>query len=246
MPLSQSDYGILGYSHTAFYEKIQSLSEETRHYIVNATQRLTEAEWVSRKIDKDILSGTVPIAHEGLLSLLLYLLITCADVLGHTYSKKGVGQRFRLFFLNLPQLAKDELMAGILCWKTKFADLVELGLADTDSRVAVYPSKDILIQEVNNLSLTERFDAVIESLYFRRNYYTHEADYPQLGYHPNLSVLHRQRFNVPNTSNLGHLDRLQLIMYENEYLFVYYETDDITQLIRQVILHGLGRIIMNE
>jgi hypothetical protein len=77
----------------------------------------------------------------------------------------------------------------------------------------------------------------------RRNYYTHEAEYPQLGYHPNLSVMQNQRLNLPNTATGGDLDRLQVMFSGNDIYFTYYETDDVVAAIRWSMVRGLGRVV---
>jgi hypothetical protein len=242
MPLPETDYQVMNTSHNELFEITQHLPQDTRYYVINATHRLAEVDWITRKLEEQIRTKGAPVVQEGLLSLQLYLLLTCADALGHIYSTNGVGKRFREFFDKLPQEAKQKLTDNIFTWKTDFAELVRLGLGDASTNTAFYPSRQQILQAIQPLP-DKRFEAVVDFLYFRRNYYTHESEYPQLGYHPNLSVMQGQRLNVPNTATLGEHDRLQPMFYGNDIYFTYYETNDVIATVRWSIVHGLGKVI---
>lgn len=218
MPLPETDYRVMNTSPNEFFEITEQLPQDTQYYVINATHRLAEVDWITRKLEEQIRTKGAPVVQEGLLSLQLYLLLTCADTLGHIYSTGGVGKRFREFFDKLPQEAEQNLIDNILTWKTDFAELVRLGLGDARTNTAFYPSRQQILQAIQPLTPDKRLEAVVDFLYFRRNYYTHQSEYPQLGYHPNLSVMQGQRLNVPNTATLGEPDRLQP-MFEDTYAF---------------------------
>jgi hypothetical protein len=243
MPLPEADYQIMNCSASEFFQIVQGLAEETQYYVVNATHRLAEVEWITRRLEEDIINRGEPVVQEGLLSLQMYLLLTCADTLGHIHIAGGVGPRFRAFFGNLPQEAKQNLTDNIFTWRTHFAELVGLGLGDASTNTAFYPSRQQIVQSIQPLNPDERLEAVVEFLYMRRNYYTHESEYPQLGLHPNLSVMQRQRMNMPNTATLGELDRLQPMFSGDDIYFTYYETDDVIATIRWSVVRGLGQVI---
>lgn len=236
MPLPETDYQVMNCSHNELFEIVQGLPEETRYYVGNATHRLAETDWITRKLDEEVRSsrGAV-VAQEGLLSLQIYLLLTCADTLGHVHVAGSVRQRFRAFFRNLPQEERENLTDDILTWRTDLAELVSLGLT-------TFPSRQQIMQSLQPLTVNERLEAVIDYLYWRRNHYTHESEYPTLGFHPNLSVMQRQRLNVLNDT-LEELDRLQKIESGDDIYFTYIETDDLIATIRWSIVRGLGQII---
>ena len=217
--------------------------QDTQYYVINATHRLAEVDWITRKLEEQIRTKGAPVVQEGLLSLQLYLLLTCADTLGHIYTTDGVGKRFREFLDKLPQEAKQNLTDNIFTWKRDLAELVRLGLGDASTITAFYPSRQQILQAIQLLTPDKQLEAVVDFLYLRRNYYTHESEYPQLGYHPNLSVMQRQRLNVPNTATLGEPDRLQLIFSGNNIYFTYYETNDVIATVRWSIVRGLGKVI---
>ncbi len=103
MPLSDSDYQIMNTSWNGLTTILETLPPETQYYVTNATHRLAEVEWITCKLEQEITKNRgVPTVQEGLLSLQMYLLLTCADTLGHLYHSGGVGQRFREFFRSLP------------------------------------------------------------------------------------------------------------------------------------------------
>lgn len=243
MPLPDNDYQIMNTPLRDFYTVLQSLPQETRNYVTNATHRLAEVAWIARTLEQAIVTGTRPLVQEGLLSLQMYLLLTCADALGHLYNSGGVGQRFREFFRMLPLDAQQNLIDGIYTWKTNFAALVNIGLGDLATSKVTLPSYQQIAQVLEPLAHDERLENVVDFLYIRRNYYTHESEYPQLGYHPNLSVMQNTRLNVPNTAILGEFDRLQPVFGENDIYFTYYRTDDPIATVRWSVVRGLGNII---
>jgi hypothetical protein len=230
-------------SYNEFFKTVQGLPGETQYYVVNATHRLAEVDWITRRLEEEVSSRGSPVVQEGLLSLQMYLVLTCADTLGHTHVAGGVGQRFRAFFNNLPQEAKQNLIDNIFTWRTNFVELVGLGLGDAATNKAFYPSRQQIIQSIQPLCPGERLEAVVDFLYMRRNYYTHESEYPQTGYHPNLSVMQRQRLNIPNTATFGELDRLQPMFNGDKIYFTYYETDDVIATIRWSVVRGLGQVV---
>jgi hypothetical protein len=243
MPLPQTDYQTMGCSHNEFFETVQGLPRDTQYYVVNATHRLAEVDWITRRLEEEVSNHGGPVVQEGLLSLQMYLLLTCADTLGHTHVADGVAQRFRAFFSNLPHKARQNLTGNIFTWRTDFNELAGLGLGDAATNTAFYPSRQYIVQSIQPLSPSERLETVVDFLYMRRNYYTHESEYPQLGHHPNLSVMQRQRLNTPNTAMLGELDRLQPMFSGDNIYFTYYETDDVIATIRWSVVHGLGQVV---
>lgn len=121
--------------------------------------------------------------------------------------------------------------------------MVDLGLGDAATNTSFYPSRSQIIQSAQSVGPIERLEATVDFLLSRRNYYTHESEYPQLGHHPNLSVMQRQRLGTPNTATLGELDRLQPMFRGDNIYFIYYETDDVIAIIRWSVVRGLGQVV---
>ena len=103
LPLTETDFQIINCTRDEFSNLILGLPEITKPYVVNATHRLAECEWVTSKLEDEVARRGPPVAQEGLLSLQIYLLLTCADTLGHVFGAHGVRQRFDNFFSNLPR-----------------------------------------------------------------------------------------------------------------------------------------------
>jgi hypothetical protein len=244
MPLPESDYRAMNTSDDEFFQLVLPLPELTQFYVTNATHRLAEVDWLTRTLEEQVRTSRAPVCQEGLLSLQLYLLLTCADTLGHHYScTGGVWERFKAFFHELPQEAKQNLTDHILAWKTDFAELVDLGLGNAETGTVVYPSSQRILQAVQPLTSEKRLEAVVAFLYLRRNSYTHEANYPQLGFHPNLSVMQSERMCVPNTAKVEEFGRLQVILDKESMSFAFYETNDVIAVVRWSVVRGLGKII---
>jgi len=229
MPLAETDYATLGCSRAGFDQALEALPETTRYYATNATNRLAEVEWITQNLEREVKATGGPVTHEGLLSLQLYLLLTCADTLGHLYIEGRVRKRFNAFFTKLPDDGKRYLAEAVVVWKATLEDLAARGLRDEAANTLTYPSLADIQQAIQPLSAEDRMDAVICHLYARRNWYTHESEYPQLGYHPNLAVMHRIRLGVPHTATLPGLDRLQLIPDEGKLYFAYYPLMTLSQ-----------------
>jgi hypothetical protein len=227
--LPEADYQIMNTSYNQFFEIAQNLPPEIQYFITNATHRLAEVDWITCKLEEQIRGRGAPVVQEGILSLQLYLLLTCADNLGHIYITDGVEKRFRKFFKELPQEAKQNLIDNIFTWKT----------ANTTS----YPSCEQIRQTVQLLRFNKRLEAVVDFLFYWRNYYTHQSEHPQLGSHPNLSVMQGQRLNIPNIATLGERDRLIPMFSKSNIYFTYIETNDVIATVRWSIVRGLGKII---
>lgn len=245
-PLSNKDYQVMGYhDRNVFSDHVYNLDEANQRFVINATHRLADTVWLARTLDDQVQRMRGPAITEGLLSLQFYLLLTCADTMGHICSRsQRVGTRFRAFFQTLSQEAQHQLAEVFLVWRTNWDELVLLGLADPQTRNATCPSRSQIEQHVRCLSDGERIDAVIGFLYYvRRNPYTHEAEYPQIGWHPNLSVLQMQRLGVPNVATLGELDHIQVGVDNEKRYFVYYNTDDPIAELRWVVIRRLGEIV---
>jgi hypothetical protein len=243
MPLAEPDFATLGCSRARFDQVLQALPETTRHYATNATHRLAEVEWITQNLEREVKTTGGPVTHEGLLSLQVYLLLTCADTLGRLYIEDGVRKRFNAFFTNLPDDAKRYLAQAVVVWEATLEDLGARGLRDEAANTLTYPSLADIQQAIQPLSAEDRMDAVIRFLFARRNWYTHESEYPQLGLHPNLAVMHRIRLGVPHTATLPGLDRLQLIQDAGRLYFAYYLTDDVVSALRHVMLRGLAHAV---
>jgi hypothetical protein len=244
MPLPITDYQTMNCDRHRVFETIRRLPQATQLHVNNATHRLAEVDWITCKLEDEIKRSGPPRPQEGLLSLQIYLLLTCADTLGHVYvASRQVRKRFREFFENLPQDAKQNLVDGILTWRTNFPSLVNLELANACTNQIILPSRQQILQSLQPLTFNERFDAIVGFLYLRRNVYTHESRYPQLGYHPGLSVMQNLRLHVPNTTDLGEFNRLQAESENDDIYFAFYKTDDVVATIRWSILRGLGRVI---
>jgi hypothetical protein len=118
MPLPDTDHVAMNCPRNDFYDRVYSLPEKTQQYIANTTHRLAEIDWITRTLEDQVRSDRSPVTHEGILSLQVYLLLTCADTLGHLSAGGRVGARFRGFFENLPSDAKQNLFNNLLFWFT--------------------------------------------------------------------------------------------------------------------------------
>lgn len=244
MPLSVFDCDVMNCSNESFRQRLALLPDDKQRYVVNVTHRLLEVDWLTRTLETYVVSKGSLVGHEGLLSMQVYLLLTCADALGHIYvpgNKSQVDRRFKSFFEHLPLLAKSELANDILTWRTDADTLANLGLFDGNK--FSHPELSVITDHLEKMTFDKRFDAIVGFLYIRRNWYTHESDYPQLGYHPNLTVMQRQRLNIPNTVNLGYYDRLQVVDDKHGFYFTYYQTDDLVVTVRRAILRGLADVV---
>jgi hypothetical protein len=152
MPLPPCDYQTMNTSVHVFPGYIQSLPQSIRERVIGATHRLAEVEWISCALENQIRTKSPPVAQEGLLSLQLYLLLTCADSLGHIQKSAGVGERFKAFFANLPQDAKANLMDNIFTLWTDLPALVRLGLWDLSTKSARNWSRQAILKEIQLLT----------------------------------------------------------------------------------------------
>jgi hypothetical protein len=242
-PLPDTDYAVMNCPRNEIDDCCRSLPQATQHYIANVTHRLFEVDWLTRMLEDQVSRHHGPALQEGLLSLQVYLLLTCADTLGHLHftGRSGVGDRFRAFFNNLSREARQNLLLNIYVWRTDSTELTNLGLGDAGT---VLLSRRQVLQFIQPLADDVRWEALVDFLYLRRNYHTHECWYPQLGAHPNLQVMLNQRLNVPGTAGLGELDHFQrFIVNTDNIYFAYYETDDLIATIRWSIVRGLGQVI---
>lgn len=248
MPLNSDDYQVMNCNHNQLFEKWNALPEEDQqYYVANTTNRLAVVNWLVKTLEEQAAAQTAPVVQEGALSLQMYLLTTCADALGHIVSSaNGVGQRFRDFFDFLSLAAKDNLIDNFLVWKADLAELQAEGLVvngTTDETQITRPERQQIVNALQNKGRDERLEAIVDFLYARRNLYTHESAYPQLGYHPNLSVLQNLRLNIPNTADLGEQNRLQELLCGTYYCFMYYECDDPIATLRWSVLQGFGKLL---
>lgn len=253
MPLPETDYQIMNLSSSEFWEVLWTLPKEIQYYVINSTNRLAEVDWIIENLEREVMRNSPPVVQQGLLSLQVYLLLTCADTLGHIYSNKnaGVGKRFRNFFKNLPQEAKQNLLENVSTWKTDFSNLLLLGLTNKKSNSVIYPSRQQVFQVLHSKTENERFNAIVDFLYYRRNHYTHQSEYPQLGYQPNLAVMQNQRLDLPNVGSIGDYDQLEPMFEVDKknnvfYYFTYYSETagkNPIAVIRWSIVCGIGKII---
>lgn len=229
--LSSQDCEVIGcLSQKDLQNSIHALMT-SKPYVNNAVHRLSEVAWLTEQLESAVKDKhRPPISQEGLLNNQLYLLLTCADVLGRYFVPQGgPTDRFYAFFKNLAPDLQASLRGAFLTLKTtqqfQFQDEAQI--------------QQLLSQELP----TTRYEWVVDFLFQRRNWYTHEASYPQLGYHPTLSVLQNTRLEVKNTATLGKLDRLQIIDKGQDRYVVYITVDDPIAEIRRAILRGLGKIL---
>jgi hypothetical protein len=213
-PLPHEEYALMGYvGHDAFFHDVNRIEDPTQRFIINATHRLADALWLAEKLDEDVSQGRGPAVAEGLLSLQLYLLLTCGDTLGHIKRRRGTPKdRFVGFFLHLPSSAQEALVEAFQVWRVELQDLVKMGLAGQRAGIVTLPSPGLIQSVVLEQSVDTRLQEAIDFLYrFRRNPYTHEADYPQLGHHHNLYVLQMLRLGLQSVGSIGEYDRTQAV-----------------------------------
>lgn len=106
-----------------------------------------------------------------------------------------------------------------------------------------YPLRDLIHDRLQSRGLEEQLKATVDFSYCRRNYYTHEATYPQLGSYPHLSVMQGQRVDVANMATLGEQDRLQPMFAPKGIFFTYYEKDDVITAVRWSVVRGLVSVL---
>lgn len=244
-PLPDEEYALMGYvGHDVFLDDVNSIEGPQQRFIINAAHRLADAGWLAEKLDEDVSRHKGPPVVEGLLSLQLYLLLTCADTLGHIdHPHDKPKERFWGFFLDLPCSAQRTLVDAFQVWRVKQQELAEMRLADPRTGNVTLPSPELIKSVVIDHSADIRLEAALDFLYrFRRNPYTHEAEYPQLGHHPNLYVLQMLRLGVDSVATAGEYDRTQAVAEGSTYYFVYHGTNDPVASLRRVMLEGLGAI----
>jgi hypothetical protein len=236
----------MGYDdHDKFSADVMRLNETHRRFVINVTVRLADIDWLSQTLDEHVRQGGGPPVKVGLLSLQIYLLLTCADILGHiTVGGRKAGKRFKAFFQDLPPHAQQHLVKGYLVWKTDWGELLSLGLADPSTGLVTSPQPSAIERSVRALSHKKRLAAVIDFLYYIcRTPYTHEGDYPGAGYHPILYVLQMHRLQVPQVVSFDEYDRLQAAVDGETRYFVVYNTKDPIAELRRVVLQGFGAIV---
>jgi hypothetical protein len=246
-PLPDSDYQIMGCTEEQFEERVYALPEDQRRFVLNANHRLATVYWLTSRLDQEVRTAVHAGPTESLLSLQVYLLLTCADTLGHIGAPgAGPGARFRGFFDELPERAKQRLTAAFAVWRTDYAEMQQVGLASGSEWNT--PSAQQVIQRYELLSADARLRTVVSLLYARRNWFTHEAEYPQWGYLPGLAVLQMQRLGRPDAGHMWGLERLQLVLDVDRsrhewWHFIYYRSVDPVADLRTVIVLGLGKIL---
>ena len=245
-PLERQDCQVMDYrDYASFYTDVMRLKEPHQQFVINVTVRLADIDWLSRTLDHRVRQGGGQRVKEGLLSLQIYLLLTCADTLGHiTVDSPRAVKRFKAFFQGLPPDAQQHLVEAYLVWKTDWEELLSLDLADPSTGTVTSPHPSTIERSVRALSHEKRLAAVIDFLYYiRRTRYTHEADYPEAGYHPVLYVLQMQRLQVAEVVSFDEYDRLQAAVHGATRYFVVYDTDDPVAELRRVVLEGLGAMV---
>jgi hypothetical protein len=243
--LSNQDLEIIGCDHSEFIGLLKKVEGSRQQYIENVGARLMDLDWLKRKIDAETKRDASPFFSEGLFSLQIYLLVTCADTLGHISCREGrPTERVQSFFSELPESSKHCLTNTFRVWMTKQSEPIAQNHLGRDIQHMKIPSKNQIFQIVESLSAEKRFSNIVQFLADYRHWFTHEADYPKLGRHPNLKVLHAMRLGVPNVASLGELDHTQIMIAGKEkYYVVYYDTDDPIAELRKTIVQGLGRIV---
>ncbi len=223
---------------------LSTASDEAMRHINNAGQRIAEVRSQSSTLDAEVIKRRGQSPREGQLFGQFCRLLTCADVLGHIYVPNGKpGKRFKEFFARLPGDVKQRLVNSFLAWETSEAEMIQLGLVTADGKGPVYPKPQQVSQYLQPLTLSDRLGIVVDYFYAARNLDTHEADYPQLGHHPGLSVLQGLRLKVPYVGSLGNYDHLQMLRTDDALFFVYMMSDDPIAELKCVILKGLEGII---
>jgi hypothetical protein len=169
--------------------------------------------------------------------------------MGHIVNPDAsVGVRFTSFFSYLPADVQESLTKEILVWSATEADLEKEGLFDTTTKTPIIPHERSQIEDpVLRMSKSERFEAVVDYLYVRRNLFTHEAEHPQLGWHPNLSQLQKLRLGSTKVGTLGDMGRIQQVLKPTKAgsirYWVYFASDDPIAILRHLVVAGLGKII---
>lgn len=254
-PPEDSDFPLLGLGGSnRLDDVVNGLPKPDRYYVVNTFERLYDVAWIASELDEDVGKQVGVVGAESILSLQMYLLLTCADVLGHIHLPKanGVRNRFYAFFENLSSATQQMLIEGLLVFEERLENLSQSRFANPTTDSLTQPDKRRQIElPVLSLSEKERLTAVVDFLYYaRRNPYTHEAEFPQSGYHQNLHVLQMLRLDVPNVSTRGESDRIQIFVREKDgtlvLYYAYMAADDPILHLRQVIVSGLGEIIREK
>ncbi|HRF50605.1 MAG TPA: hypothetical protein PLC98_23455 [Anaerolineales bacterium] len=241
MPLSQADYSLMGFSSSqAFDSAFNQLAPSRQHYLSNVTHRMAEVEWLTDTLDNEVIANRAPLAQEGILSLQVYLLLTCADALGHTLvvSRGGVGARFQAFFDLANPAIRTKLCGSIAVWKSSLTEQRQKG--NFANGKPVYPRQAQIVTEFSSRSPGDQWIWLRSFLFARRNMFTHESQHLRLGLHPNLSVMQGQRFGLPHVANLGELDRLQVIFENQAIYFASYLCDDVVAALREFIASTIG------
>lgn len=242
--LPATDYAAMGYSRSEFEHLVETIEPDQQRYITHTIYRLAEVYWLTSTVEENVLKRGIPPTHEGLLSLQMYLLLTCADKLGWVYDPQAETQaRFEAFFHKLPVEVQYQLVERLWVWKTNRDTLVSLKFVYPQMNAIEMPSHQQIKQFVDALPFQDRFNALVDFLYLRRNWHLHEVEFPQFHWQPNLSVLQLQRLGYP-LLNLGDEHNRILLAADNDHWYVvYYQADDPINELRQTILRGLSQII---
>lgn len=229
MPLSDRSLNILNCDTIKYFKAIERMDCPNKQYVANATNTLAQIEWIMDKLQEEVKRGNLPVVREGILWLQIYLLMSCADALGHVLIPAGgVEKRSKEFFLSLPEKAKTNLITNLLVWETNSEELFRKGIDNRD------PTQQEICSALQNKTEGDKFDAIYEFLWSVRNLYTHETDYPLHGMHPTLSTLQDGTVE-PITFISNHRN--------NKHIFYAYHCNNTPQIIFDAVLMGLGNII---
>jgi len=244
--LEQSDYEILGLDYNSLDTTVNRFSPKDRWWIEDTTHILALVGWLQRVLDAERMdSQRVYWEHsvrinqklpeevvDHALWIQFYLLLTCADTLGHLEPcRNAVGERFAAFWRAVREIAAQDLQNAFLAWRI-------------DDPEVHTPSANTVRSQVQSMTPEERWSHLCDFLYAVRNSLVHEAKHPDLGWHPVFAQLQGVRLSIPGVGVLSPMVHLDPDSRNRGYhFFCVIEASDPVATLRVAILQGLRNIL---
>jgi hypothetical protein len=244
--LEQSDYEILGLDYHSFITTVSRFSGRDRWWIEDTTHILALVGWLQRVLDAERLdSQRVRWEHsiridqklpeevfDHALWVQFYLLLTCADTLGHLEPRTNVvRERFMAFWRDALEIVKQDLQNSFLAWRIDDAEVQP-------------PSADTVRSQVQSMAPGEQWSHLCDFLYAVRNGLVHEGSPPDLGWHPVLAQLQGVRLSMPSLGVLPPLVHLDAHSKDRRcHYFCVIDASDPVATLRVAVLQGLRNIL---
>jgi hypothetical protein len=245
--LGERDYQVIGLDYYSLVKLVEQLPDRNKWWIENVTHILAFVGWLQCVLDAERTdSQKVPWqrnirvrdklpnkAFDQALWTQFYLLLTCADALGHLDvcgARKEVEKRFDAFWIAAGETVRTQLQDSLLAYCTSDVE---------------FPTVSVVRKQVQSMIPAERWNQLRRFLYAVRNGLVHEGKSPDYGWHPVLADLQAFRLGVHGVKDLSsmvHLDPDPGREMPHHY-FCVIETPDPIATLRTAILRGLRNIL---